>query len=605
LLLDQPRATEPATTSRVGWSTSQLGAFVLLAAGASLAVAFSLAAGDRAGTDRNGPVVRFAVMPPDGTTFGTQVGQFSISPDGTHLAMVAQGTRGTTIWVRPLQSLNARELPDTVGVLGNPFWSPDSTAIAFFADGKLKRTDVNGAVTQVVCDLPGRIGLFANTQGSWGPEGIIVFPGGTNQPIFQVAAGGGTPSPVTRLADAAETHSRPAILPDGRHFTYVASVGRDRGGVWLGAIGSDESRLLLPDVTSEAVYAQGHLLFVRGDVLMVQPFNRDRREFTGEARPLGEPARFGRNPNLSVSDTGALVYSSSLTPDRQFLWVDRDGRELSKVGEPEPWGNFDLSPDETKIVTSIGRDALSGDIWILDLARGGRSRLTTDRGRDGSPVWSPKGDQIAFTRENRWQAVLISATGGTETVLLERPQGGVILDDWSPDGHHLTFNSDPALMALPLAEPSKPFAFVQTASANLDESHFSPDSKWIAYNSNETGTWQTYLAPFPPNGQRQPISTEGGVEVRWRGDGKELFFLDLSGRMLAVDVIRLSNPPQLGPPRVLFDTGIIINPRLDHYAVSSDGQRFLLRRQVALGGRFPLVVVQSWPTLLKATKPGG
>jgi len=333
---------------------------------------------------------------------------------------------------------------------------------------------------------------------------------------------------------------------------------------------------------------------------MAQPFDARRNQLAGEPQPVAEAARFdAQTPNISASETGVLVYSTGSTPDRQLQWVDRSGRELTKIFEPAPWGNFDLSPDGNRVVISLGRAGRTGDIWSLDLTRGVQTRLTFSDGQDNSPIWSPDGRQVAFTRSrpggSRASAVIMSASGGNETVLA--PEGGP-LDDWSPDGRFITFNSDPSLIALPTDGKSKAFAFAHATAASFDESRFSPDGKWIAYNSNVSGTWQVYLSHFPPTDDRWQISPNGGVEVRWRADGKELYYLALDGQMMAVDV-QLGPSVVLSPPRSLFQSGIAVNPRQDEYAVSSDGQRFLLRRQVVGGSRFPLNVVINWPAALK------
>jgi Tol biopolymer transport system component len=298
-----------------------------------------------------------------------------------------------------------------------------------------------------------------------------------------------------------------------------------------------------------------------------------------------------------------LAYTGGISPNSQFSWVDRSGRELAKVQQPSNWGNFDLSPDGRHLVTSRGETG-SGDIWSIDLERGVQTRLTFDDGSDGSPVWSPDGQRIAFTRvfgtrgaRFECQAVVIPAAGGKEFVAYHPKERGCQLDDWSPDGRFLTFNRDPSLMALPLTGDRTPWPYVQTANANLDESHFSPDGKWTAYSSNESGTWQAYLAPFPPTGERWQISADGGVDVRWRTDAKELYYLGLDGQMIAVDVT-LGPKPVFRETRPLFQSGITVSVRGDNYAVSSDGQRFLLKRSVT-NGRQPINVVLNWDVGLK------
>jgi dipeptidyl aminopeptidase/acylaminoacyl peptidase len=331
---------------------------------------------------------------------------------------------------------------------------------------------------------------------------------------------------------------------------------------------------------------------------MAQAFDATRHQLSGEARPIAETARFDVQPNVSASETGVLAYSTGLTPDRQLQWVDRSGRELTKVLEPAPWGNFDLSPDGNRVVVSLARAGRFADIWSLDLTRGVQTRLTFLDVFDNSPIWSPDGRRIAFTRNEgpgQSQVIIMSASGGNETVL-NAAHGP--LDDWSPDGRFITFNSDPWLTAVPTDGSGKVFTFARTAAANFDESHFSPDGKWIAYNSNASGTWEVYLSHFPSTDERWQISPNGGAEVRWRSDGKELYYLGLDGQMMAVDV-QLGSDVVLSPPRALFQSGIAVNPRTDEYAVSADGQRFLLSRQIVGGSRFPLTVVLNWPAVLK------
>ena len=551
---------------------------------------------------------RFPLFPPEDTIFSTTAtnrARFAVSPDGRHIAFVAETNGITNLWLRSLDSPEARQIPGTSEVRGAPIWSPDSRSLAFFSNGKLRQTDLTSTAPRPVADAPGPIAVVATVGGSWSQNGTLIFETAANSPIFSVSANGGSAVPVTHLlAGSVESHDLPSFLPDGRHFVFTSRGVPEREGVWIGTLDGAESTRLMERAT-QAHFSQGFLLFIRDGILQAQPYDSMRNQLTGEARPLGEPT-FG-DGLFSVSQTGVLVHVSGIIPDRQFLWVDRGGRELSKVQEPAPWGNFDLSPDERYLVASRG-DARVGDIWSIDLTRGVQTRLTFSGALNGSPVWSPDGQQIAFnhmltqsdqgTNPGECHVVLIPAAGGAETVAYDRKERGCInLDDWSPDGRFITFNRDPALMALPTTGEPKPFPFVQTMNANLDESHFSPDGKWIAYNSNESGTWQVYLAPFPQTGERWQISADGGVEVRWRSDGQELYYLTFDGQMMAVDV-RLGPKPAIGQARFLFQSGIAVSTRQDQYAVSHSGQRFLLRRQAA-NGRFPINVVLNWDAGLK------
>ena len=549
-------------------------------------------------------LVRFALFPPDETIYAyNSAFRFAVSPDGRHITFVADINSATGLWLRSLDSPDARQIPGTSGVRGAPFWSPDSRTIAFFLNGKVQRVDLTGGAPQVVADLPQPLSTTTTVSGSWNNEGTILFAAGPNQPIFQTPAGGGVARQATQLSGGLqETHGKPSFLPDGRRFLFASTGQPDKAGVWIGGLdGGDPVRLL--DRATQAAYVQNHLVLVRDGLLLAQRFDAAAGQLTGDPQPIGVSA-VSELGQFSASHTGrVLAYTGGINPDFQFSWVDRSGRDLATVQQPSKWGNFDLSLDGKHVVTSKGETLGSGDIWSIDLERGVETRLTFDNGLDGSPVWSPDGQRIAFTRglgnpRNECQAVVIAAAGGKEVIAYHsKERGCVILDDWSPDGRFLTFNRDPSLMALPLTDDGKPWPFVQTANANVDESHFSPDGRWIAYSSNESGTWQVYLAPFPPNGERWQISANGGVDVRWRADSDELYYLALDGQMMAVN-LTLGPKPVFGETRPLFQSGITVSVRGDNYAVSNDGQRFLLKRAVT-NGRQPINIVLNWDVGLK------
>ena len=555
-----------------------------------------------------GGVMRFTISA-DGQMFGRGGGtgvatSIDISPDGKLLAFVGGTPAGTAVWLRPLDSVDARQLPGTDGASGRPFWSPDSRALGFFASGKLKRIDLTNLTVQTITDAPQQGGI-PNADGTWNVDGAIVFSQ-RSESLFRVSATGGERAPLTALNEGRQetSHLFPQFLPDGKHFVYVIQSARpEYAGIYLGSLDQTESTRLLDTVSPVAFAPPGYLMFLRNGALMAQAFDADQLRLVGDAEPLGAILRVPPGNALGnaivVSSTGILVFGEPPVGDQQFVWVERQGREVKEVGEPGQLGNFDLSIDDTHVVFGASQGTGSSSIWEIDLRREVTTRVTNTSANDSSPVWSPDSQTIAFSRAMPGgpQIVTVPAVGGQESVLAPAVNGASAqVDDWSPDGRFVTFNSDPALKAVPVAGGA-PFAFVETSRASVDESHFSPDGKWIAYNSNDSGTWQVYVAPFPATGQRWQVSAGGGVEGRWRADGKELYYLTLDGQMMAVDV-NASSRFEAGAPRELFDARITINPRADHYAVARDGQRFLLKRQVERSSRDPWTVVINWPKLL-------
>jgi eukaryotic-like serine/threonine-protein kinase len=505
----------------------------------------------------------------------------AISPDGRHVVFGAISKGPSTLWVRPLATLTARQLPGTEGAL-HPFWSPDSRSIGFFAGGKLMKVQVSGGPPIPLCDAATARG------GTWNGDNTIVFAPSGSGGLLKVASAGGTPVPLTTLSNGEGGHRWPWFLPDHRHFLYVAyspTAGRPTGTIWIGSLDSSE-RTSIGSADSNAMYSSGHLLFVRGSTLMAQPFDPDRRQVSGEPFPVTEQVVGIGNTlkaSFSVSDSGTLGYRPGAGTVSQLTWFDRTGKSLEAIGEPQVHVNLGLSPDDRRLaVSETGLGAIN--IWMLDLARpSAPSRFTVASGGNFDPVWSPDGSQVVFTssRTGKFNIYWRPADGSGEDKLLSEPPQGAGGPDWSRDGRFLAFSSNGDVWVLPLSrqgsskiEAGKPYPFVQTSFDEADPA-FSPDGRWIAYYSTESGQAQIYVQAFPSGGNRSRISTAGGTEPAWRGDGNELFFLAPDGTMMAarIDTAKGFNA---SVPQPLFQTGITSTQNNHPYVVTRDGKRFLV-----------------------------
>jgi Tol biopolymer transport system component len=553
------------------------------------------------------PVVRVTIWPPESTVFtlvGGSPGNGLISPDGRRIVFSATSNDGKSqLWVRPLDALAAQPLPGTDG--GRPwFWSPDSRAIGFNADGKLKKIDAAGGPPLTVADAPAMRG------GSWSPEGVIVFaPTGTG-PLMRVAAAGGILSPVTKFDHGENTHRFPWFLPDGRHFLFSAgATGSDHRTVRIGSLDSTESKVLL-EADSNAIYSQGYLLFLRETTLMAQPFDATGLALAGEAAPLAEHVQHMPTAALglfSASQTGLLAYLAGAESSmRQLTWFDRNGERLAVAGDPADLGEMHLSPDQ-KNVAVAATERRNTDIWVWDVANGRRTRFSFDPAVEREAVWSPDGRTMVFSsnRKGRYDLYRKASDGsGAEELLYS---DGLDKDptSWSPDGKFLLYSAtgDPKtgidIWVLPLAAGAKPAPLVQTPF-NESNAQFSPDGRWVAYQSDESGRYEIYVIPFgsergAPGGKRQ-ISTTGGVQVRWRRDGNELFYLD--GKLMAAEVGAKGGAFEVGQVSALF--GGLIGGGGYFYDVAADGHRFLVEVPVEQSTNAePLTVVQNWTAALK------
>ena len=552
--------------------------------------------------------VRFTIAPPEKAT---GFGQLALSPDGRNLVFVANVDGKDQLWLRPLGSFTARPLPGTEDAGGFPFWSPDSRSIAFGAGDKLKKIDLADGTQQTLCDMPRSGRGFG---GTWNREGtILFFSGGSG--IYHVSATGGEPALVPGFDQSRQgIECRwPYFLPDGRHFLYLATTPQqETSGVYLASLdGKETKRLFTAD--SSAIYAPsaaggGYLLFARDGALLAQPFDASRLTLTGEPFRIADQVRVNANSRgyFSVSDNGTLVYDpSGERENQQLTWFDRAGKQLETIGALGTFLLPRLSPDEKRVAVSR-RDPKTGisDIYVIEIARGASSRLTSDPANVNVAVWSPDGSRIvwASNRGGSYQFYQKLASGAGQEELLLQSSNPIAPIDWSADGRYILYTQiDPKakgdVWVLPLEGDRKPFPFLQTSS-DEGSAVFSPDGRWIAYQSDESGSAEVYVQTFPASGGKWPVSTKGGRVPQWRRDGKELFYLSSDGKMMAVEV-KTSGTFEPGIPRALFDLSAVRPIRRSGYAVAADGQRFLFISRTAETAPSSLAVVVNWTADLK------
>jgi Tol biopolymer transport system component len=539
----------------------------------------------------------------------------AISPDGRRLAFVA-GTPGgkRQIWVRQLDTLAAQPLPGTENA-DLPFWSPDGRSLGFFADGKLKKIDTVSGPAVILCDAgPNGLG------GTWSREGVILFAQ-PSAPISRVPETGGTPVPVTKLDSSRHesTHRFPSFLPDNRHFLYVAAnllgAPDDPANlIRVASIDSKDDQALIPAYSntiyaaSAAGAAEGHLLYQRDGSLFAQPFDPARLKTSGQAVPIAEHvaaySAIWRQTTFCAAENGTVAYGMARTTPSTLFWFDRNGRQLGTVGAPAFFtsgltsgvGRFRISPDGRQIAATIfDPSTRTSDIWLHNFDRGIRTRLTSGPASAADPVWSPDGKHIVFGSNRKHQADLYRkpAGGGVEDAVIEE-EGFRVADDWSPDGRFLAMElREPkgerkvSLSVLPLSG-GKITTYLRRGTSTGD-SRFSPDGRWLAYTSDESGRYEIYVGAFPGPGARWQISSEGGVQPRWRRDGKEIYYLSSDLRLMSVEIRLSGDALEPGIPVLLFEP----HPLPSIYDASADGQRFLFLPSGAEQSQ-PITLVQNW-----------
>jgi serine/threonine protein kinase/Tol biopolymer transport system component len=575
--------------------------------------------------ERDRAVTRFSAPLPNGVTLAglttrtgnaVAVSALAISRDGRRIAFVAQSPDGARrVWMRSLDRLDAQPVPGTEGATG-PFWSPDGRRLAFFADGKLKSIEIGSGTPVAICDAP------SSNAGSWNEDDVILFSvnrSTTSAVLARVSASGGTPVPVTDTVPGGR-HSRPVFLPGGQHFLYYAftpapeNPHRPKHPVSIGSLdASVHKELVVPDAMNVS-YSRGHVLFLRASTLMAQPFDMRTLSLSATAFPVAEQvATQPISPTdalFAASDTGVLVYQSGApSSTSELVWFDRQGRRTGSIGEPANYAGLSLSPGETRLaVTVLSPSGAEGDIWLYPTTSGLPARFTFDTALETASVWSPDGRTIAFgaRRIPEVPIVLKPADGGPEqplTLAPARDSGRSTIDgpgrapsDWSPDGRHLLLFAGGDLWQMPLSSRPEMTPWWASQRGFMINGQFDRTGRWVAYQSSESGQLEVYVAAFPGPGVKRQISSGGGVLPRWRGDGKELYFLAPDNTLIAATVVSTESTLDVTGIRPLFKTRrkLLQNGTGYPYAVAADGMRFLINTTPEQEASEPLTVVLNW-----------
>ncbi|MEI6667542.1 MAG: protein kinase [Acidobacteriota bacterium] len=546
--------------------------------------------------------IQFTMGAPENSLFGGPTPQFAVSPDGRQVVFVASLRGALALWIRPFSTLVARPLPGTEWAT-HPFWSPDSRTIGFFSANKLKTVPAIGGPPAELCDAPSERG------GTWNRDNVILFSPTLNGPLQRVTSAGGAPAPVTALAKGETSHRWATFLPDGRHFLYFVGTGDGTTGeIRTGSLDSKEGVAIAPS-DSNGLYAAGHLLFARGGSLMAQSFDVNTRQTTADAVSVAEQVGVDDTAYgaFSVTTSNVLTYvSGSGRRTARPTWLDRAGTPLGTAGDIGAYYNIALSPDERRVAVGLLTGSPGNlDVWLIDLARAAApSRFTFDPAADFGPVWSPDGSQIAFVSNRGGPANIFirPANQSSPEKLALKSDTPNYVTDWSRDGRLLAYSDQATatgfdLWLLPLSGDTKPVLFLRTPY-DEDNAAFSPDGRWIAYDSNESRRPEVYVRPFPAAGGSYMVSRDGGTLPMWRDDGKELFFLALDGTLTSASV-STAKDFEAGVPKALFPTGAVYsgtgtgnNHR--QYAVAKDGNRFLVKVLEQRRSSSFITVVVNW-----------
>jgi Tol biopolymer transport system component/predicted Ser/Thr protein kinase len=605
------QAALPLTAAR-GFGALGRRAMVLMLAGVVLGgLIASLAIWKLVPTTLGGqPVASLAVVLSSGQQIaGLNLPAVALSPNGTQLVYVAVEGSTQQLYLRALDSLDAKPIPGTEGASA-PFFSPDGQWIGFFAQGKLTKASATGGSSQTLCDAA------LGEGGSWGPDDTIYFAPSNISGLWKVAASGGKPQEVTKpdRSKGDFSHRWPQVLPGGKAvlFTSRTGPGWEESNIVVQLLATGERRILVKGGNTGRYVPTGHLVYSRAGVLMAVPFDLTRLEVSDSPPTLlGEiVSEWTEGAHYSLSASGSLAYvpDSPQRLQRRLAWVDRKGGVEPLPAPPRPYENPRISPDGRRVAVQI-EEATIG-IWVHDFSRATLTRLTTPDASSQAPFWTPDGKHIAYraTRAG-FRNVFWNATDGTGTEeRLTTGESAQTPSSWSPDGKLLAFiDADPTMGAsisvLPLEGDRKPQLFLRTKTS-VRNPEFSPDGRWLAYESNESGRLEVYVQPFPGPGAKSQISTKGGEEPLWARNGRELFYRT-GDKMMAVDI---TTQPTFtaGSPRLLFAGRYEQGPNYTPgYDVSPDGQRFLMVKpsEQAQAAPTQINVVLNWFEELKQKVP--
>jgi eukaryotic-like serine/threonine-protein kinase len=591
----------PAATTPMSRRTS-----ILLLVGAIIGIGVIAILGSELGRKSSSNVARLSLGLPEGVNLHRNwhpFEQVALSPDGQILAFAATDASGqSALWLRNLSSTEAQRIAQSDGAL-LPFWSPDSQFVGFWAGAKLKKVARSGGVPEVIYGVP------EIAQGAWGPDGTILFAEAVNSPIFRVPSRGGDAVPVTSLLPGQVSQMWVQFLPDGKHFMYLARTSltsTDLGAkVYAQSLDGGPPIVLLAS-QSRAIAVPDYLLFAQDQNLFAQRMDWEALRQIGKPglvthNVAASPAYLGTS-EFTASQNGVLIYGTAQGSSfDQFNWLARDGTVTASIDPIIDFQQFTLSPDGKYLALNSFHQHASGSLWLVDLATNTTTPLTIDPHAQSDPVWSPDSRYVAFN---------LLPNGGINPPFLVEKIGVATqqaqpvygdntphwIEDWSPDGRFLLTHDTKTVSMIPVAANSKPKA-LYSSSFIKDEFHLSPDGRLIAYGEERAGRWEVFVGSFPSFHNITQVSVAGGAQPRWRGDGRELFFLDLEGKMMSATVERGSQP-KIGTPRELFQTGLIPDPTINQYAVTADGRKFLVL-EPRKGFNETYSVFLNWPATVK------